>query len=151
MEERARWARLVATWFGCGKAPVAPGTVGAFGAIPLHVALTFLGPGTRLAVIAALTALGTWASDRLSRELGEEDPQSIVIDEVVGTLLALHFARGGLRGKALAFAAFRVLDVVKPWIIDDAQRLKPAGVGIMADDVLAGIAAGLVTRVFARG
>ncbi len=145
MEERTRWARRIATWFGCGNAPVAPGTVGALGAIPLHVLLGVLPPGTRLLSIAALTALGTWSADRLARELGEEDPQSIVIDEVVGTLLALHFARG-LGGKVVAFAAFRALDVIKPWIIDDVQRLKPAGVGIMADDVLAGIAAGLLAR-----
>ena len=136
MEERARWARRVATWFGCGSAPVAPGTVGSLGAIPLHL---------------ALSALGTWSANRLAHELGEEDPQSIVIDEVVGTLIALNLARhGGLSGQVIAFAAFRVLDVVKPGFIEDAQRLKPPGVGIMADDVLAGFAAGLLARWFRR-
>jgi phosphatidylglycerophosphatase A len=147
MQEGARWARRVATWFGCGSAPVAPGTVGSLGAIPLHLALTALGPGTRILTIAGLTVLGTWSANKLASELGEEDPQSIVIDEVVGTLIALNLARhGGLTGHLLAFAAFRVLDVVKPGFIDDAQRLKPAGVGIMADDVLAGFAAGLLAR-----
>jgi phosphatidylglycerophosphatase A len=151
MEERARWARRVATWFGCGSAPVAPGTVGSLGAIPVHLALSALGPGTRLAVIAGLTALGAWSADRLAKELGEEDPQSIVIDEVVGTLIALNLVRhGGLAGHVIAFAAFRVLDVVKPGFIDDAQRLKPTGVGIMADDVLAGVAAGLLARWIRR-
>jgi hypothetical protein len=61
--------------------------------IPLHLALTALGPGARLAAIAGLTALGTWSANRLANELNEEDPQSIVIDEVVGTLIALNFAR----------------------------------------------------------
>jgi phosphatidylglycerophosphatase A len=148
MQAGARWARRVATWFGCGSAPVAPGTVGSLGAIPLHLALTALGPGTRVLTIAGLTVLGTWSANKLASELGEEDPQSIVIDEVVGTLIALNLARhGGLTGYLLAFAAFRVFDVVKPGFIDDAQRLKPAGVGIMADDVLAGFAAGLLARV----
>jgi len=147
MEERARWARRLATWFGCGSAPVAPGTVGSLGAIPLHLALTALGPGARLAAIAGLTALGTWSANRVANELNEEDPQSIVIDEVVGTLIALNFARRrGLAGHVVAFAAFRAFDVIKPGLIDHAQRLKPKGVGIMADDVLAGFAAGLLAR-----
>jgi phosphatidylglycerophosphatase A len=137
----------MATWFGCGSAPVAPGTVGSLGAIPLHLALTALGPGARLATIAGLTALGAWSANRVASELDEEDPQSIVIDEVVGTLIALNFARhGGLAGHLVAFAAFRAFDVIKPGFIDDAQRLKPPGVGIMADDVLAGFAAGLLAR-----
>jgi phosphatidylglycerophosphatase A len=147
MQDGARWARRVATWFGCGSAPVAPGTVGSLGAIPLHFALTALGPGTRVLAIAGLTALGAWSANQLASELGEEDPQSIVIDEVVGTLIALNLARhGGLAGYLVAFGAFRVFDVVKPGFIDDAQRLKPAGIGIMADDVLAGFAAGLLAR-----
>ena len=144
-------ARWLATWFGAGHSPVAPGTVGAIASLPLHIALRTLGPIPHATVTLLLTAAGVWASGRVAEASGEEDPQSIVIDEVVGTLLALGIAGpGGLAAQVLAFVAFRVLDVKKPWIIDDVQRLEPAGLGIMADDVLAGIGAGLLGRAFGR-
>lgn len=98
-----------------------------------------------------LTVAGVWAAGRVAEASGVEDPQYIVIDEVVGTLIALGIAgKAGLTAEVVAFVAFRVLDVKKPWIIDDVQRLEPEGVGIMADDVLAGIGAGLLGRMVGR-
>lgn len=144
-------AKALATWFGCGASPVAPGTVGSVAAVPLHFALRALGPVGHWAAIAALGAVGTWAADRTARDLGEEDPQSVVIDEVVGMLLALAaLRRQSVKGTLIAFGLFRLLDIVKPGPIDGVQRLRPAGVGIMADDVLAGIGAGLLARVLTR-
>jgi phosphatidylglycerophosphatase A len=87
----------------------------------------------------------------VSDALGEEDPQAVVIDEVAGTLLAMGIARpAGIIGELAAFALFRVLDITKPGVIDRAQRLRPEGLGIMADDVLAGLGAGVAIRVAAR-
>lgn len=147
----ARAARLLATWFGCGRSPVAPGTVGTLGALPLHLALRALGPIPYAVAVAAITAAGTWAAQREAERLGEDDPQSVVVDEVAGVLLALLIARGtGLKGELLAVALFRLFDIWKPGPVDSVQHLEPAGVGIMADDVLAGALAGLVARVLAR-
>ncbi len=144
-------ARWLATWFGCGRAPVAPGTVGALGTLPLHFALRALGPVPHFAVTVALTGLGVWAANRVSAALEDEDPSSVVIDEVVGTLLAMGLARpAGIYGELIAFGLFRVFDIVKPGPIDSVQRLKPPGVGIMADDVLAGLLAGALVRTGAR-
>lgn len=136
-------ARLLATWFGCGLSPIAPGTVGSLGAIPLHFALSTLGPWAHAGAIAALAVAGIWASQRMSDAEGIEDPQKVVIDEVCGTLIAMGMVSGaGLGLRLLALGLFRGLDILKPGPIDSVQRLQPAGVGIMADDLLAGVVAG---------
>ncbi len=140
-------ARVVATWFGCGLSPVAPGTVGTLGALPLAYGLHALGPLAYWIGTTAVTLGGVWASEWTSRELGEKDPQSVVIDEVSGVLIALGLAApGGFWACFFAVALFRLLDIKKPGSIDAVQYLKPAGVGIMADDVLAGAIAGVVAR-----
>jgi phosphatidylglycerophosphatase A len=140
------FARLVATWFGCGYSPLAPGTVGTLGTLPLCWALFQLGPVAYWSVTIALTALGVWASTRTAEDLGVEDPSMVVIDEVSGTLIAVGLGLlGGLWVAALSVPLFRLFDIWKPGPIDDAQSL-PKGWGIMADDVLAGIAAGLLAQ-----
>jgi phosphatidylglycerophosphatase A len=143
MAQAALPARLLATWFGCGLSPKAPGTVGSIGAVPLHLALATLGPLPHAAAIVVLTAAGTWAANEVARAEGIEDPQKVVVDEVAGTLIAMGMVSGCSWGiRFLALALFRVLDITKPGPIDTVQRLEPPGVGIMADDVLAGLAAG---------
>jgi phosphatidylglycerophosphatase A len=142
------FARLVATWFGCGNSRVAPGTVGTLGTLPLAYALHACGIVTYWAGTLAVTALGVWASTRTAAELGEEDPQSVVIDEVSGTLIAIGLGSGlafrsDLAVAAIAVALFRLFDIWKPGPIDSVQSL-PKGWGIMLDDVLAGVAAGLL-------
>jgi len=151
MLEHMDTARLLATWFGCGKSPVAPGTVGTLGALPLHFALRALGPVPYAAAVVAITAAGTWAAQREAERLGEDDPQSVVVDEVAGVLLALLLARGaGIKGELLAVVLFRVFDIWKPGPVDRVQHLPPQGVGIMADDLLAGLLAGLAARWLGR-
>jgi phosphatidylglycerophosphatase A len=141
-------ARWLATWFGCGRFPVAPGTIGALGALPLHLALRAMGPIPHAIGSIAVTVLGVWAAQRMVEATGDDDPSSVVIDEVAGTLIALGIAApAGITAQIAAFLAFRVLDIAKPGVIDDVQSWRPAGVGIMADDVLAGIGAGLIARL----
>jgi phosphatidylglycerophosphatase A len=119
------------------------------GAIPLFLLLARLGTGPYWLATLGIGAAGVWSSNRRAQLLGEKDPQEVVIDEVAGVLIALGMLRhAGLGAKIAGFAAFRALDILKPGIIDRAQRLKPEGVGIMADDVLAGAAAGLAVRLF---
>jgi phosphatidylglycerophosphatase A len=113
----------------------------------LHFALRALGPVPYAAAVAAITALGVWASQREAERLGEEDPSSVVIDEVAGVLFALLIARGaGRSAGAIAVILFRVFDIWKPGPIDRVQHAKPEGVGIMADDILAGFFAGVSAR-----
>jgi phosphatidylglycerophosphatase A len=141
-------ARLLATWFGCGYSPRAPGTVGTLGALPLAYLLHTFGIVPYWVGTLVITLAGVWASGRVAAELGVEDPQSVVIDEVSGALIAIGLASGlAFRQDfllfAVAVAAFRFFDIVKPGPIDSIQKL-PRGWGIMADDVLAGVAAGMV-------
>jgi phosphatidylglycerophosphatase A len=141
------FARWLATWFGCGASPIAPGTVGSFGTLPLFWLLDHTGAAVYWLVTLALTIVGTWAAEHTARALGDEDPSSVVIDEVVGTLLALGIAGPGLAAHVAAFVLFRVFDITKPGPVDRVQHLRPAGVGIMADDVLAGVLAGALVRL----
>jgi phosphatidylglycerophosphatase A len=143
--------RGLATWLGCGKSPVAPGTVGTLGALPLYWAVRRLNPPAYFAVTAAVTAIGIWAAQKEAERLNDEDPSSVVIDEVAGVLLALGFVRGrSLRAEALAVVLFRLFDIWKPGPIRTAERARPAGLGIMADDIAAGAAAGLLAKLLTR-
>jgi len=132
-----RLAILVATVGGAGYAPVAPGTVGsAVGALLLWL-IPFSGPGLAIFLVA-VTAVGMWASSRAERRLGAHDPGAIVIDEVAGLTLALLAAPRTWLVVAVAFLLFRLFDVVKPFPARAAERL-PGGIGVMADDLVAGL------------
>lgn len=144
------FATLLATWFGCGRAPKAPGTVGSIGALPVHFMLRRLGAGPYALATLGLFAVGVWSSQREAERLGVEDPQSVVIDEVVGALIAMGLGSTGVGGALLALGLFRVFDITKPSVIDDVQHAKPEGMGIMLDDVLAGLAAAATARVLLR-
>lgn len=134
---------LIATWFGLGYSKIAPGTMGALGTLPLFFALRPLGAGVLFATACALTIAGVFSAQRVATELAIEDPSLVVIDEVVGVLFALAFvAHGPLWLLTLAFLLFRLLDILKPGPIAALERLRPPGIGIMADDVAAGLLAG---------
>jgi phosphatidylglycerophosphatase A len=144
-------ASLIGTWFGCGLSPRAPGTVGSLGTLPLHLLLCRAPLALHAAAIAVTVVAGTWAAQRIADDRAESDPQRVVIDEVAGTLIALSMVRDRAWFiQALAFVLFRVFDIWKPGPIRHAERLPPAGVGIMADDVLAGLCAGLLALAAAQ-
>lgn len=149
---------LVATGFGSGRAPFAPGTFGTIAALAciaiIDRATALHTASWRFAILAAtLSAIGVWASARTERLTGQHDAPCIVIDEWAG--LAWTLTGHPLTGlnAALGFMFFRVLDIVKPFPIRSLQRL-PHGWGIMADDVAAGLVANAllfgVERIFAR-
>lgn len=140
---RQRIAYLLAIWFGCGRSPVAPGTVGSLGALPLYFAVRAGGPFAVLAAALAITALGIWASDVAAAAARVKDPQFIVIDEVAGTLLALAAAPTSALGIVVAVALFRLFDISKPFPARRMEKL-PGGWGIMLDDVVAGLQAAAI-------
>jgi phosphatidylglycerophosphatase A len=143
--------RALSTWFGCGSNKLAPGTVGSFGAVPVHLALRLLPAPIHIAAIVGVTAVGVWSSNEMAKAMGVEDPQCVVIDEVAGTLIAMGMVRhSSIPVQLLALGLFRLFDVWKPGVIDTVQNAKPEGVGIMADDVLAGILAGIVSFAVAK-
>lgn len=133
----------LATWFGCGLVPLAPGTVGTLGALPLYFAVRGGGSFAVLATALLASAVGIWASDVVIRDSGEKDPQRIVIDEVAGVLLALAVAPPTFAGVALAVLLFRVFDITKPFPARRAEALA-GGWGVVVDDLVAGVWAAAV-------
>ena len=138
-------AHLIATWFGSGLLPKAPGTWGSAAALPFAAGLAWLGgPWLLLAASAMLFAIGIWASERYATSAGVEDPGAVVIDEVAGQWLALVPAATTFWLYLPGFIAFRLFDILKPWPASWADRALHGGWGIMLDDVIAGIYAALV-------
>ena len=135
-------ARWIATAGGLGYAPVAPGSVTS---LPVALLVWAWAPPRSwlLGVTAIVSAVGIWAAGREEARVGERDPSSVVVDEVAGMLVAMLAAPPGLGWVLLLFLLFRVMDVWKPFPIDRLQDL-PGGWGIVVDDLLAGVYAGLV-------
>jgi len=137
----------LAHWFGCGLLPRMPGTFGSLGAVPLHLLLATQPALVHAGLVLGVSLLGIWVAERASRALSDDDPQEVVIDEVAGTLIALGLVRElGWGALLLAVFLFRVLDITKPPPISHLERLRPPGLGIMSDDLLAGLVAGALSR-----
>jgi phosphatidylglycerophosphatase A len=147
----------IATVFGVGRLPFAPGTAASIVALPIAWLIVALSGSPFLLLFAGLlvNAIGAWACELYSRDKGEKDPSECVIDEVAGQWIACAFIPTNssigfmLLGYSLAFVLFRVFDILKPWPISAAERL-PGGIGIMADDFVAGLAAGAIIAVLAH-
>lgn len=136
---------LVATGFGVGLVPFAPGTVGSLVAVPVWWWLLADLPLLWLAAaLFFLGVLGSWIIDRACRKAGVGDAGGIVLDEFVGVWVALALAPKTLLGAAAGFLLFRVFDIAKPWPVSWAERTFGGGLGVMLDDVLAGILAATV-------
>lgn len=130
--------------FGAGLAPQAPGTFGTLAAVPLYWLLSPLPLGTYLLVLVVLLGLGVWACGRTAQDLGGQDPGAIVWDEVVGFLAAMTAAPGGWAWVLAGFLLFRLFDIWKPWPIRWLDRRVKGGLGIMLDDLAAGVLTWLV-------
>jgi phosphatidylglycerophosphatase A len=151
-----RLSSLIASVCGIGYVPAAPGTVMSALAVPLALPIILYGGGWGL-LCASLIAFGAgiWACGDHVRATGREDPSECVIDELAGQWLACAFAvlpLGALlpaapvtlAGFLLAFALFRLFDILKPWPVSWADQKLPGGLGVMADDMIAGLMAGLL-------
>jgi phosphatidylglycerophosphatase A len=150
---RTRWAWATGTLFGLGLLKPGPGTWGSlaaslawfFAARAMHLSATELAIATSIAVLA-VTAIGIPAATIVARESGREDPGHVIIDEVAGQLIPLIVCPIEWRHALLAFALFRVFDIVKPWPARQLERLH-GGTGIVLDDLAAGLYALIVMLV----
>lgn len=133
-------AGLLATWFGVGLMPHAPGTWGSFAALPFAWAIMHYGGVWYLAAaVVIVSLLGWWAAERYVRAHGSEDPGDIVVDEVAGQWLTLLPAGGDIGLMAAGFVLFRIADIVKPWPAGWADRRIKGGLGAMVDDLFAAL------------
>jgi phosphatidylglycerophosphatase A len=140
----------IATVFGIGRVPVAPGTVAS--AVALVLAWPIVLYGGRFGLLAAglaASAIGAWAGEHYANDTKQADPSECVIDEVAGQWIACAFAPVSFLAFLLAFILFRIFDILKPWPISKLEKL-PGGVGIMADDIAAAVAAGAIIAILAH-
>jgi len=136
-------SKAIGTWFGAGLAPRAPGTWGSIAALPFAWAIQYWAGSAGLVLAAMLVFLVGWAvSNRLVDASGIEDPQSIVIDEVVGQWLTLACGPLSLPAYLVGLLLFRVADITKPFPAGWADRRVGGGLGVMLDDVLAALYSG---------
>lgn len=149
-----RIAVMLATGFGLGRLPIAPATWASLAMVLLFLALSAWSPAAMDPLpigiaILILAPIGVWAAGAAERELGH-DAKPIVIDEIVGMFVSVWFVPHTGAPPALflfaAFLLFRLFDIAKPFPIGMSQKL-PGGLGVVADDVLAGVATNVALRL----
>ena len=142
---------LLATGFGSGLLRPAPGTWGTLAGLPLVWLLAQLATVPALLVLAGLALVGVPLCDAAGRRLGVSDHGGIVWDEIVGLALTLVLLPLDPLTLLLGFLAFRLFDIVKPWPVSWADRSLPGGLGVMVDDLIAGLFAGALTFALREG
>jgi phosphatidylglycerophosphatase A len=134
---------LLAFGFGAGLSPKAPGTMGTVVAVFIYLVLPNMPPIIYAGLILLSFVFGIWICGKTAEDLGVHDHGGIVWDEFVGYWITMFMAPSGLFWVLLGFVLFRLLDIFKPWPIKWADKELAGGLGIMLDDVLAGIMAAL--------
>ncbi|MCD6175364.1 MAG: phosphatidylglycerophosphatase A [Planctomycetes bacterium] len=154
-------AELLTTCFGLGKLPIAPGTWGSLPPVVVYMVLGYLYPAAIVPVMVFFIIAGSWACVRYAPAViaatGKKDPGLIVADEVTGqavtmlmiALLPLLAPDSICNTAVMGFLLFRLFDIFKPWPCKRLEKL-PAGWGILADDLMAGVYGGVVAWIVVR-
>jgi phosphatidylglycerophosphatase A len=140
---------LLATWWGVGFCPRAPGTAGTLAAIPLVLLLSLLPVGLYFLCVLGIASLACWVAGEAERIFQEQDCQRIVIDEVVGLLVTMAALPPQWPYLLAGFLFFRAFDIIKPPPIRFLERKIKGGYGVVLDDMLAGIYAHIALRILA--
>ena len=143
-DSRSLVGLAVATVFGLGYAPIAPGTFGSAAGLLLWWLLP-ASATVQAAAIVVIFVAGSWGGNVAERHFGRTDPGQVVIDEVMGMLITLFLNPVGWTGALVAFLLFRVFDVIKPYPAIRLEQLH-GGIGVMADDAMAAVYANLALR-----
>lgn len=147
MNLRAKALIFLATGLGIGYIPLIPGTFGTLPGLPLCYLLAKVPTAVAGGAIIVIILVSMWIADQAEKSLGQKDPRKIVIDEIAGLTVAL----GGLPFEFLTviagFAAFRVFDALKPFPLRGFEKQFPGGIGVVMDDVGAGIYANILVRL----
>ncbi len=140
---------FLATGFGSGLSPVAPGTVGTLVSLLLFGIIQDTTWPLLVLCIAGFL-VGIWLCERSSEKLGAHDHGGIVWDEFIGMWITLLWVPLSLTTVAIAFVLFRLFDILKPWPIGYLDKRVQGGLGIMIDDVIAGIFANICLQLILR-
>lgn len=132
-------ARLIYLALGLGLAPKMPGTFGTLMGLPLYWLMSGFSWPCYLLGCLAVFFIGWWASQQAEKDLGRHDAPEVVIDEVAGYLVTMFLAPPLPWAMLWGFVFFRFFDIVKPWPVSWADEKVPGGLGVMLDDILAGV------------
>ena len=149
---RIDYLALAIATCGVGYLPLMPGTFGSLVGVAIFLLLSHTTVGLVVAIVA-ITFAGTWAGSRTEALTGRKDPGKIVVDEVAGQLIAMlplvFFKPWSIAAVILSFVLFRFFDIVKPYPANRLQELE-GGVGVMCDDLVAGVYAAVLVTVFMK-
>ncbi|WP_422409626.1 MULTISPECIES: phosphatidylglycerophosphatase A [unclassified Endozoicomonas] len=140
---------FLAFGLGSGLSPVAPGTFGTVAAIPFYLMFQYLPLWNYFLVLVVSIILGIWLCGKTSKDLGVHDHPGIVWDEFVGYWITMLAAPRGWEWVLVGFILFRIFDIWKPWPIGWLDKRVHGGLGIMIDDIVAGIFALVCLQVIA--
>ncbi len=142
---------FLATGFGLGRIPVAPGTFGTLAGLPLIFIMVWLAdgfvPGTIAFFLVCLVLFSVWIADRAEKLLGLKDPGCIVIDEMAGYCIAMSLVPVTPVTLIAGFAAFRCFDIIKPLPVRYFEENFSGGAGVVLDDIMAGVLAALLLKL----
>ncbi len=142
-------SHFIAFGFGAGALPFAPGTFGTLIAIPFYLTLQSLSVTTYLLILSSLVIGSIALCQKVSQEIHIEDHQGMCLDEIIGYLVTLINAPRGFIWMALGFLFFRLFDIWKPWPIRWVDHTIHGGLGMILDDVLAGIVSFILLQLLA--
>jgi phosphatidylglycerophosphatase A len=146
----SRWFYWIATGFGIGRFPIAPGTAGSLAGLALVLLLRPFSLHLYIGLFLLTVGLGVYCAGRTERALGVRDDPAIVIDEIAGMLLAVFLIPAGTGFLAGGFVLFRALDILKPFPARWVQERIAGGWGVMLDDLVAGAYANLILQAAGR-
>jgi phosphatidylglycerophosphatase A len=139
--------RTLATWFGCGRAPKAPGTFGTLGAIPLFILFAQLQPISYMLATFAFAVFSILVAHAHENIFQEHDASEVVIDEVAGLLVTMTWIPCDILHIAAGVVLFRIFDILKPFPISYVDKKVKGGVGAVGDDLVAGILSNIILQV----
>jgi phosphatidylglycerophosphatase A len=132
---------FLALGFGSGLLPKAPGTYGTLAAIPLYLLLAPTSMSTYLTIVIIMSIAGIYICGKAAKDAGVHDHGAIVWDEIVGFLITMFMVPLSWQSIVVGFILFRIFDIFKPWPISYIDKNLHGGLGIMVDDIIAGLAA----------
>ncbi|EKD72448.1 MAG: Phosphatidylglycerophosphatase A [uncultured bacterium] len=138
---------FIAFGFGSGAMPFAPGTFGTLIAIPFYLAIQSVSLHVYLSLLVCITLGSIWLCHHVAKEINVHDHPGIVLDEIVGYLITMTNAPSGITWIILGFILFRFFDIWKPWPIRYIDAHVSGGIGIVLDDVLAGVYSFLILQI----
>ena len=141
---------IIATGFYSGYLPKAPGTWGSLVGLVLFFLLHTLSLETYLAVVASIFLVGTFAAGEAEKIIDHQDPGLVVIDEIVGILITMIAIPATPLFMVLGFVLFRIFDILKPFPVNFFDQRFHGGLGIMLDDVMAGIYSLIILQILVR-